>query len=353
MQKGQNASSIKIGEDTFTCRAHSLEFPDSSVFLSNDPADVTIVSSCGAGDTPDLIDKEELDYVYQGKDKQLEEIDFTAQGEDGIAVSRVQKVSQDTNRISIAVGDASGVTLQAKASDRLNHFLNTYVKPDNLTPGIILIALISSFFIGGLHALTPGHGKALVAGYLVGEKGTVVHAIQLGAIMTVTHTSSVFILGLFGLVFTQYALPLPLIRAMSLGSAIFILLLGVYLLVTRYIRLRNSSEHSHDHIHSHTNTVSFKTLLTLGISGGIVPCIDALVILIIAITLHKVLYGIILLVAFSLGLAATLTGVGILCVVAKQKAAGRISFIEMFEPYSGIFSACVIIILALFLLTSL
>jgi nickel/cobalt exporter len=359
MQKGQNASYIKINDHVFPCVANSLLFPDSSIFLSNEPADVTIISQCGSNDLPDLLNTPEIDYVYKGKDKTLEEIDFTGKGVDGISVTDVQKISSDINRMYLEKGNSSAATLQAKTSDRLNHFLNTYVKPENLTLKLIFIALISAFFIGSLHALTPGHGKALVAGYLVGEKGTIKHAIQLGSIMTITHTSSVFVLGLFGLLFTQYALPIGLIKNISFGSALFILLLGIYLLISRLMRLRREylhmHEHPHDHNHSHTyeQTVSFKTLLTLGISGGIVPCIDALVILLIAITLHKVLYGIVLLLAFSLGLASTLTGVGILCVIAKQKTKGKISFIEKLEPYSGVFSACVIIILAIFLLISI
>src|SRR5260221_14649840 len=342
MKKGQDASSVIINEKSYDRHATGLIFHESYVFLSNDPADVTIVSQC-TGDTASV---DTLDYKYKGKDKKLEEIDFTAKGIVGLSVSEVQKVSEDTVRIHITKGDAvdSGTTLGAKTSDRLNYFLNTYVKPESLTPELILIALVSAFFIGSLHALTPGHGKALVAGYLVGEKGTIKHAIQLGSIMTITHTSSVFLLGIIGLIFTQYALPLALIKNISFGSAVFILLLGFYLLITRFIQLRNHHHSHHDHPHPHEldQTVSFKTLLTLGVSGGIVPCIDALVILLIAITLHKVLYGIVLLISFSFGLAATLTCVGMICVLAKQKASGKLKVIGYIEPYSGIFSACVI-----------
>ena len=63
------------------------------------------------------------------------------------------------------------------------------------TFGAILTGMTIAFGFGAIHALAPGHGKALVSAYLVGNKGTAYQAVLLGLATTITHTFSVFILG--------------------------------------------------------------------------------------------------------------------------------------------------------------
>jgi len=65
-------------------------------------------------------------------------------------------------------------------------------------------------------------------------------------------------------------------------------------------------------------TVSCRELLTLGITGGIVPCPAALVVLLGAVTMHRIGFGLLLIVAFSVGLAAVLIAIGLLMVYARQ-----------------------------------
>ena len=111
----------------------------------------------------------------------------------------------------------------------------------------------------------------------------------------------------------------------------------------------HSHSYSHDHTHKHTE-LSLKTLLPLGISGGIVPCVDALAILIVVVSLNKILFGMILLLSFSLGLASVLIAEGILVVIAKNKAAKKFNNISRLEPYLSLSSAIIVTILGILLL---
>jgi ABC-type nickel/cobalt efflux system permease component RcnA len=63
--------------------------------------------------------------------------------------------------------------------------------------------------------------------------------------------------------------------------------------------------------------VTWRSLLALGVSGGLLPCPSALVVLLGAIALHRVAFGLLLIVAFSLGLAGVLVGIGLLLVLAR------------------------------------
>ncbi len=210
-----------------------------------------------------------------------------------------------------------------------------------LTFSLVIIALIVSFVLGGLHALTPGHGKAIVAAYLVGTRGRIIDAIFLGLVVTFTHTFSVIALGVILLLTKNQFAQEDIVMWLSLVSGLLIVGIGGWLLAKNmkqyYSDKTNSPEddHSHSHPHSHNHSHShghghghshshapsertgFWGLLTLGISGGIVPCVDALIGLLFAIYIDKLTWGIVILCAFSLGLAAVLVAIGILMVMAK------------------------------------
>lgn len=206
-----------------------------------------------------------------------------------------------------------------------------------LTLQFAVIALVISFILGGLHALTPGHGKAVVAAYLVGTKGRIIDAIALGLIVTFTHTFSVISIGLILLFAKDKFAQEDIVLWLSLISGLLIVCIGGWLLVKnmkRYFTSKsNPLEHSHDHTHGHTHShthanghthshvpserVGLFGLLSLGISGGIVPCVDALIGLLFAISIDKLTWGVVILCAFSLGLAAVLVAIGILMVMAK------------------------------------
>jgi ABC-type nickel/cobalt efflux system permease component RcnA len=192
--------------------------------------------------------------------------------------------------------------------------------------GVLLVLLLAAFGWGALHALSPGHGKAMVAAYLVGTRGRPRHAIALGATVTVTHTIGVFALGVVTLALSQYVLPEDLYPWLTLVSGLLVVGIGASVLRTRARKARQAHAHHHHHHHE----LSWKGLLGMGTAAGLIPCPSALVVLLAAISQHEVALGLLLITAFSLGLAATLTGLGLIVVSARRwipprLAAGRLA----------------------------
>jgi nickel/cobalt transporter (NicO) family protein len=188
--------------------------------------------------------------------------------------------------------------------------------------GVLLLFLLAAFGWGALHALSPGHGKAMVAAYLVGTRGRSRHAIGLGLTVTVTHTIGVFALGLVTLALSQYILPEQLYPWLNLASGLLVLGVGAAVLRGRFRRARHHHDHRHhDHHHHHHHAPSElrpRTLVAMGISAGLIPCPSALVVLLGAIAQHQIALGLVLICAFSAGLAATLTALGLLVVHAGR-----------------------------------
>jgi len=202
------------------------------------------------------------------------------------------------------------------------------ISSETLSLSVILISLLVALGLGGLHALSPGHGKTVVGAYLVGARGTAMHALFLGLTVTLTHTAGVFVLGLITLYASRYILPEQLYPWLGAASGLIVVGIGVVLLLQRLRRFLNLSHHSHDehvhHEHSHLplgadgSPVTWRSLLALGVSGGLLPCPSALVVLLSAIALHRVSFGLLLIVAFSAGLAGVLTGIGLIFVYARR-----------------------------------
>jgi ABC-type nickel/cobalt efflux system permease component RcnA len=213
--------------------------------------------------------------------------------------------------------------------------LTEYLYNPQLSPFFVLVVLGLSAFLGGLHALTPGHGKTLVAAYLIGSRGAIRHAVFLGGIVTFTHTASVIAIGLLALLASQFILPHILVPALEILAGFLVVYLGMQLLWSRWRAYRQGEDHHHAHSHHHSHSqedhhhdddshhhhhhhipekVKLSDLLTLGISGGLVPCPEALGIMLIAIGLNRILLGLSIVVAFSFGLAAVLIIIGILLV---------------------------------------
>jgi ABC-type nickel/cobalt efflux system permease component RcnA len=189
-----------------------------------------------------------------------------------------------------------------------------------LGPGLILLSLALALFWGAAHALTPGHGKAIVAAYLVGTRGSARHAFALGGIVTLTHTIGVFGLGLVALALSEFIVPERLYPWLNLVSALLVVGVGVAVLRSRLSPPRHHHHHAHDHDHP-----SARGLIAMGVSGGILPCPTALVVLLAAISLHRIGFGLMLIVAFSLGLASVITAIGLLAISARA-AFSRLSF---------------------------
>jgi nickel/cobalt exporter len=258
-------------------------------------------------------------------------------------------------------------------------YLSRMLSQKDIPFNVMLIGIAVAFAFGALHAKSPGHGKTMVAAYLVGSRGTMKQAAFLGGMVTLTHTISVFILGLVTLVFAKYLAPEKLVTWLGVASGISIVLIGASLFYKRLRALRRAKphvhhHHAHDHSHAHDHAaahahahahglphthehdhhrhdhdaahahahahglrhthdhdhgphghthvpegeVTLKSLIALGASGGMVPCPSALVLLLIAISLGHVGLGLLLLVSFSLGLAGVLMAIGMLVIYAKQ-----------------------------------
>jgi ABC-type nickel/cobalt efflux system permease component RcnA len=238
----------------------------------------------------------------------------------------------------------SGKALQAP--DRVaDSGFSRLIGQRHLGPLVILASLFVALFWGAAHALTPGHGKTIVTAYLVGQRGTPAHAALLGLIVTVTHTVGVFGLGLVTLLLSQFIVPETLYPWLALVSGLSVIGVGIAVLQGRLrevLRARaHARAHAHDHHHSHDHDhghdhghghshapepgTGVRGLVAVGISGGILPCPSALVVLLAAIALHRVAFGLVLILAFSAGLALAITGIGLIAVLAKR-AFARASF---------------------------
>ncbi|WP_436519891.1 nickel/cobalt transporter [Actinoplanes sp. HUAS TT8] len=190
--------------------------------------------------------------------------------------------------------------------------------------GVTVAAVALAMMLGAFHALTPGHGKTMMAAYLVGGRARVRDALALGASVTVTHTSSVFVIGLAALLAGRFAVPDVLVPALELISGALVLGLGLRMLWQRLPwRRKHSHDHDHPHDHSHapaSGRVGLASVVALGVSGGLVPCPEALGVMILAVGLGHIAVGLLLILSFSAGLAAVLIGIGILLVRARTLA---------------------------------
>jgi nickel/cobalt exporter len=227
----------------------------------------------------------------------------------------------------------------------------------------MFLALLGAFGWGAVHAMSPGHGKTIVGAYLVGSRGTVPHAMFLGLTTTITHTLGVFGLGVVALTASQFFRPEQLYPWLGTLSGLIVAAIGFDRLLDWW-RGSNVHNHARDHTHDHTEhshrhdvhnghihdahedpmhlhdayshdhgdghvhshlppgadgaPVSWRSLLALGVSGGLLPCPSALVVMLGAIALGRITFGLLLITVFSLGLACVLTTIGIALVHAGK-----------------------------------
>jgi ABC-type nickel/cobalt efflux system permease component RcnA len=259
---------------------------------------------------------------------------------------------------------AANVSRAASASNPLDFGarLSGMVNGSVASPAGMLIALLAAMAWGAMHALSPGHGKTVVGAYLVGSRGTPIHALFLGLTVTITHTAGVVALGVVILLASRTIMPELFYPWLSLVSGLMVVLVGGTILRQRVLGFRPAHAHDHGdtahhhhahgggfvhthdgHTHSHLppggagDRVSWRNLLALGISGGLLPCPSALLALLGAVALGRAGFGLAVVVAFSLGLAATLTGVGLLFLyagrfLAKRRLPGSTARIMRFAP---------------------
>ncbi|CAN5338364.1 hypothetical protein BH20ACT22_BH20ACT22_13960 [soil metagenome] len=259
-----------------------------------------------------------------------------------------------------------------------------------LSPPFFFVAVLLALAFGALHALGPGHGKTVMAAYLVGAQGRVQDALLVGVAVSFMHTASVVALGLATLAASNLFAPEAVYPWLSLATGVVVLSLGGWLLASRTAPLLNaglewghSHEHGHPHTHSHEHpgvysyehraphstgpghgdstahghahppahghahppgpahsvdrghshgprvgggapVLSWRGLGAVALSGGLLPSPTALVVLLGAVALDRIAFGVVLVTAFSVGLAAALTAVGVLVLRARDFAAGRL-----------------------------
>jgi ABC-type nickel/cobalt efflux system permease component RcnA len=235
-------------------------------------------------------------------------------------------VAEGSGRVSAPDGEEAGPVTTDRAQDGFAGALTS-----GNDHGVLILLLLGSAFVwGALHALSPGHGKTMVAGYLAGSRGRPKDAALLGLTVTITHTSAVFALGFITLAASAYVLPEDLYPWLGVLSGAMVIAIGLWAIWTRLRRWRAAraehdqgrhhahGHHHHDHAgsdHTHGHEpgapITTRSLIALGVSGGIVPCPSALVVLVAAISQHRLGLGFALILAFSVGLAATLTAVGL------------------------------------------
>jgi ABC-type nickel/cobalt efflux system permease component RcnA len=248
-------------------------------------------------------------------------------------------VSKATATVALGRSPGARPVLGAAApSERPSGGFEALIERGDLSPGVLLLSLLIAAFWGAVHALTPGHGKAMVAAYLVGTRGKPRHAFMLGGTVTVAHTAGVFAIGIVTLALSQFVVPEQLYPWLTLVSGLLVVAVGASVLQQRLRnRRRAGQQHHHDHDHDHDHhhhdhhdhghdddALTSKGILGVGIAAGLLPCPSALVVLLSAIALHRIGLGLVLILAFSVGLAATITAIGLVTVLARH-AFGRLS----------------------------
>ena len=231
----------------------------------------------------------------------------------------------------------------------------------DLSPLVLLVSILTAAALGAGHALTPGHGKTLMAAYLVGTRGTPLHAAGLGLSVTFSHTLGILVLAALVVGAGGFLPPDLIVKSAPMVAAISIVAIGGWMLINegrRRWRIRSAeaahagahaqaAEHTHehdhapgnndDHEHEHSHggvahshlppagtTISWRSLFVLGLAGGLIPSTSALLILLGSIAAGRPAFGFVLVVAFGLGMALVMGGIGLALVLAR----GRLDRVE-------------------------
>ncbi len=252
------------------------------------------------------------------------------------------------------------------------NYIQRTIQSSTANPFLGLIALGAAFLVGALHALTPGHNKTLTGSYLVGSRARLRDAVLLGSTTALSHTASALVIGVLAvstigqLVSTQYLL------WVGIPSGLLTMALGLYLL---WKNTRGGQGHSHEHAHSHDDrhshdethshahshphphehsyptpdTITLGGLFVMGLMHGVVPTIDALAIILVALSVSQIALGVGLVVAYSVGIAGVLIAVGALFLRAQRVIVDNPRF-ERLADRATLLAAVVVILFGLSLL---
>lgn len=248
-----------------------------------------------------------------------------------------------TVRVTIEPGEDSGsepdpvATEDDRSGDVLGEAFTSLIEPGTSTPFLVAVALAMVF--GAAHALGPGHGKLLLAAYLTGTDAKARHAVRVGVAVSLMHTLSVVVVGLLILWGTSLFRPEDIYPWLGALSGAIVFGLGAVMTAHRIADHRHGAkdggEHHHHHGPSHDHSDAAPSTLGLGaiaLGGGLLPSPSAIVVLLGAVSLNRIAAGVILVLAFGVGLALMLTGLGLLVLKAKAVAARgvkRSSFIPI------------------------
>ena len=225
-----------------------------------------------------------------------------------------------------------------------------------------LWGLALAFALGMLHAFSPGHGKTLAAAFLLGRRARARHALWLGLSVTAAHVVAVFALGLAALSLAERLLVDALAGYVTAASGMALMLIGAWMLFRRlghdhhhHHHVHGHAHHGHEHTdqahHDHAHSAhepgdappSLRETLALGFSGGVAPCPTALVILLLAMAVGRVAFGMALIVAFSLGMSLVLVLGGLTVVLLGHQVTKRAPRLKGWYPVLARLSAAVIV----------
>ena len=274
----------------------------------------------------------------------------------GAARNKVELAASHPSATGVpADGASSGVPIKPNQQATPRNAFTELIATKHVGFGIALLAALIAAGLGALHALEPGHGKTIVAAYLVGSKGTARHALLLGMVVTISHTAGVYLLGGITLYAQKYILPDRIYPFLGVLSGILIAGTGCFLFLQRYLGGQFAHSHSTEvsasvpapttHGPQRRARVSARQLLVLGVTGGMVPCPAALVVLLSAAALHRTGFGLFLIAAFSIGLAAVLIAMGFVAVYAGRMMSKLPFEAPLIERWLPMASALMILVL--------
>lgn len=277
-------------------------------------------------------------------------------------------ISRSLNGAAVArdVSDTVVAGAASATSQTRSNLLSDMLSRGLSNPLFVVLTFLIAIGLGALHALEPGHGKTLLAVSLVGARATPKQALILAVALTLAHTAGVLALGAVLLALAQYIVPEQVYPWISLVSGALVAVLGAVAL-SRFVKARRGFAHSHGHVHEHSGhdgdglsgehghhhdhhvapgaaPLSFKSVVLIAMSGNVAPCPAALVVLLTALTLHQVAYGLLVVVAFSVGLAGVLTALGIAVVHGASWLAGRRGF-DRIAQYGPLLTAIIICVI--------
>ena len=210
--------------------------------------------------------------------------------------------------------------------------------------GEAILFLLTSFWLGAVHAATPGHGKTIAASYIVGVRGRPVDALVLGIFVTLSHISGIVLVAVLAVAGSTWMIPQRIEEYLAIATGILVIGIGCWMLKSqmraltaarmhlsdssvadpsghRHAQDHNGGPHYHSHgwgmVHTHDLEAltavrpKLPMLLALGVAGGLLPDPGALAILLAAIAKGQFLLGVLTVVVFSLGFASVLVVVGV------------------------------------------